>query len=170
MTQQPEQPMESEPVDSGTEPIQTAGSPIDTTALVKARARGPLEGHPLPEALRDIGPAFRSNPVWILVCQWTNQVIGDHQNLKNELSELKGKLEATQSELNEKKIQCMELTQKLAAQARIATSKTRWQVMGSLFLGLSPAAYFNTAPIYGYLLGGVGLLFLYFAWREETGK
>ena len=125
MTQQPEQPIEFEPVDSGTDPIQIVGPPTDSTALVKARSRGSLEGHALPEALRDIAPAFRSHPAWILVCQWTNQVIGDHENLKNELSKSREKLEATQSELHEKKIECVGLTQKLAAQARIANSKTK---------------------------------------------
>jgi hypothetical protein len=40
--------------------------------------------------------------------------------------------------------------------------------MGTLFLGLSPAAYLNTLPIYGFVMGGIGILFLYFAWHEKA--
>lgn len=170
MTEQPEHPIESEPIESGTDPVQSEGSPTDSSALVKAKARGPLVGHPLPDALRDIAPAFRSHPVWLLVCQWTNQVIEDHQNTKKELAETKDKFEAVRSELHEKKIENAGLSGKLREQAKICSYKTRWQAMGTLFLGLSPAAYLNTFPIYGFIMAGVGILFLYFAWRENVGN
>lgn len=151
------QAIESEPIDSGIDPTQSVGSRPDATALTKAQARGPLVGHPLPEALRDIGPAFRSNPVWLLVCQWTSQVMDDYQSTKKEL-------EALRSQLDEKKTENAELKAKLS----IASYKSRWQAMGTLFLGLSPAAYLNTLPIYGFVMGGIGILFLYFAWHEKA--
>lgn len=74
MSEHPEHIVESEPIDSGIEFIQE-GTPSDSTALVIAKARGSLEGHALPEALSTLLPAFRSQPAWVLICQWTNQVM-----------------------------------------------------------------------------------------------
>jgi hypothetical protein len=156
-----------EPLDSGTDPVQGVGPLNDSTSIVKAKARGPLEGHALPEALSSLGPAFRSHPAWVLVCQWTNQVFQDHENVKRELLDTKRKLESTSSDYVELRIRNIELTEKLRGAKRISSYTTRWQVAGTLLLGLSPAAYLNTRPIYGILLAGVGLLFLYFAWSED---
>lgn len=152
------------------DPIQSIGAPSDATALVRAQTRGPLEGHALPEALSGLGSAFRSQPAWTLIYQWTKQVMEDHQNAKQELVETKRKLETGQADLFDMKIKNVELTQKLKIAEKSSISKNRWQGVGFFFLGLSPAAYLNTVPIYGYLLGGVGLLFLVFAWREDIGK
>lgn len=170
MNQQVEQAIKSEPIDSGTDPIQIIGAPTDESLLVQAKARGSFEGHALPDALSNLAPAFRSHPAWILISKWTTQVIEDHQNTKKELDEVKRKLEIAQSDLFKMTIKNVELTSTLNSAKRASSYKARWQAMGSFFLGLSPAAYFNTVQIYGFLLGGIGLVFLYFAWREDAEK
>ncbi len=160
-----------EPVETGVEPVQQHGSAQVITPTVLPAGR--IEGHPLPEVLSRLAPAFRSHPFFVIALEWVAYTTKELKDCKEELAKVRAQLESVLHELGQKREEIVGLTEQIKSLKEVSSLKRFMQIIGGLLVGASYSFYHQQqslfAPVVIALLG-LALIAIAFLDRDVGGK
>ncbi len=149
-------------MESGVDPAQELGPAKIPVDISLEKIEQGIEAHPLPEALRNLAPAFRSHPAWLLIVEWVSQVTKESGETQQNLSRIRDDLQ------NEKVINAT-LGTRISGLRQVTSLKSFIIAIGTLLVGASTNFYKDHSNLF-FMLLIVGAVMILVGWLLGRSK